>query len=280
MSTLKFIPKANLLFNKLRNQNFTNASRCISTSLVNNCDADKKTWFSKFLTVRNIEAGTEAHSKLLADPDAIYELQVHDVQPDKMEQYLKICESKVNELQGKEKNTELVASFRVEIGNQDQCVNIWRYKNGYPTATKAHELLKSDKTLINLTSDEAKLLRKRENQLMAAFGFWGKTEPAVRNCNYEMRTYILKPGTMIEWGNNWARGIHYRQNKVAGYFSQLGQLYIAHHIWHYDDLQARKDVRESAWRKSGWDEIVAGTVPLIREMRSKWMVGNSFSPIR
>ena len=28
-----------------------------------------------------------------------------------------------------------------------------------------------------------------------------------------------------------ARGINYRQNKVAGYFSQIGQLYTVHHIW-------------------------------------------------
>lgn len=36
---------------------------------------------------------------------------------------------------------------------------------------------------------------------------------------------------MIEWGNNWARGINYRANKVAGFFSQIGQLYMVHHIW-------------------------------------------------
>lgn len=41
-------------------------------------------------------------------------------------------------------------------------------------------------------------------------------------------------GTMIEWGNNWARGINFRQtNNVAfaGFFSQIGRLYNVHHIW-------------------------------------------------
>lgn len=37
---------------------------------------------------------------------------------------------------------------------------------------------------------------------------------------------------MIEWGNNWARGITFRKsNAVAGFFSQIGQLYMVHHIW-------------------------------------------------
>lgn len=101
---------------------------------------------------------------------------------------------------------------------------------------------------------------------------------------------------MIEWGNNWARGIQFRQkNAVAGFFSQIGQLYMVHHIWSivffvfsvinflfagYEDLEARKETRESAWSKPGWDECVAYTVPLIREMRSRWMKPNAFSPIK
>lgn len=39
---------------------------------------------------------------------------------------------------------------------------------------------------------------------------------------------------MIEWGNNWARAINYRQNNeeaFAGFFSQIGKLYNVHHIW-------------------------------------------------
>jgi hypothetical protein len=109
----------------------------------------------------------------------------------------------VNELQQKEKKSELVASFKVDIGDQDQVVNIWRYNSGYPTASRVHQLLRSDSQLSSLVRDESRLLRKRENQVMVAFSFWGHAQPAIRNCNYEMRSYVLKPGTMIEWGNNW-----------------------------------------------------------------------------
>lgn len=41
-------------------------------------------------------------------------------------------------------------------------------------------------------------------------------------------------GTMIEWGNNWARAINFRKNNdeaFAGFFSQIGRLYNVHHIW-------------------------------------------------
>ena len=51
---------------------------------------------------------------------------------------------------------------------------------------------------------------------------------------YEVRSYVLKPGTMIEWGNNWARAINYRsenEEAFAGFFSQIGRLYNVHHMW-------------------------------------------------
>lgn len=47
-------------------------------------------------------------------------------------------------------------------------------------------------------------------------------------------SYRLTPGTMIEWGNNWARAINFRKHNneaFAGFFSQIGRLYNVHHIW-------------------------------------------------
>lgn len=48
----------------------------------------------------------------------------------------------------------------------------------------------------------------------------------------------------------------------------------------YKDLQSRKETRESAWRSPGWDECVAYTVPLIREMHSRILNPTSFSPTK
>ncbi|GBN94583.1 Protein NipSnap, partial [Araneus ventricosus] len=140
---------------------------------------------------------------------------------------------------------------------------------------------REDQELKALSKDLVKNIISRNNQYMLPFSFWGDPEPQDRNSMYEMRSYVLKPGTMIEWGNNWARGINYRKRTaVAGFFSQIGQLYMVHHIWTYKDLLSRKEIREAAWRKPGWDECVAYTVPLIREMRSRWLRPCSFSPIK
>ncbi|XP_076336453.1 protein NipSnap-like [Tachypleus tridentatus] len=251
--------------------------RALSTS---KADQNSEGWLSKLLHVRKIDPGKDSHSRLLSDSDSVYELQIHDVKPDSMEPYLQGYEQWVQVLQEKCKTTELVGSWRVEIGDQDQVVHIWRH-NGYTNANEIFKLCDTDHDLKNLHQERVNYLRARQNQIMLAFSYWGHAQPAVRNCKYEMRSYILKPGTMIEWANNWARGINFRKaHAVAGYFSQIGQLYMVHHIWGYPDLQKRKEYREEAWRKPGWDECVAYTVPLIREMRSRWLTPNSFSPIK
>lgn len=39
---------------------------------------------------------------------------------------------------------------------------------------------------------------------------------------------------MIEWANNWVKGINYRrdfQQDVGGWFTQVGSLYVVYHLW-------------------------------------------------
>ena len=44
-----------------------------------------------------------------------------------------------------------------------------------------------------------------------------------------MRSYHLKPGTMVEWGNYWSKAIKLRDYQhteaYMGCFSQIGELY-------------------------------------------------------
>ncbi|XP_013925607.1 PREDICTED: protein NipSnap homolog 2 isoform X2 [Thamnophis sirtalis] len=127
------------------------------------------------------------------------------------------------------------------------------------------------------------MLLSRKNQLLLEFSFWN--EPTFRPGPniYELRSYQLRPGTMIEWGNYWARAIRIRQDDkeaVGGFFSQIGQLYMVHHLWAYKDLQTREDIRNSAWHKPGWDELVYYTVPLIQEMESRIMIPLKISPLQ
>lgn len=217
---------------------------------------------------------------MLSDKETIYEMQTHQVKPAFLNKYLSNYENHVK-LSQDLKIGELVGSWVVGIGDEDQVIHLWKYTGGYPIVDQSIKTLRQNPDIQKLLKERLECLRLRQSQFMLPFSYWPVPTPREGNNIYEIRSYCLKPGTMIEWGNNWARAINYRQHNdeaFAGFFSQIGRLYNVHHIWCYKDLQTRKETREAAWRKPGWDECVAYTVPLIREMDSRVLLPNKFSP--
>jgi len=243
---------------------------------------DRESWFSKILHVKRIEPQKESHSRLLSDKEVIYSLHTDDVKPECMESYVKNYGEFVQLATARnDLEAELIGSWVVDVGDLDQTLHLWRYINGYTSLNKANNIIKSDKEYSALTRERVKYVRKRHCQYLLSFSFWNAPKPRPAEHIYEVRSYILKPGTMIEWGNNWARAIHYRQNNseaFCGLFSQIGRLYNVHHFWVYKDLPSRKETREAAWQKPGWDECVAYTVPLIKEMDARILIPMPFSP--
>ena len=116
----------------------------------------------------------------------------------------------------------------------------------------------------NLNVDETKLnehIVRRANQICLSFSYFGIPQPRSKSEDqrnptiYEMRSYWLKPGTLIEWGNLWHKGVQHRPDaKVLGVFSQIGDLYNVHHMWTYKNFLHRKQMRTNAWAKPGWSE--------------------------
>lgn len=190
----------------------------------------------------------------------------------------------------------------MNVGDQDQALHLWKFTGGYDTIDTYNEILGKNAEFQKLNEEQGKIIRSRHLQYLLAFSYWPQILIRQPKNIYEIRSYALKPGTMIEWGNNWARAVNFRKNNneaFAGFFSQIGRLYNVHHIWcklrlafiplkiylclyvflaGYEDLNSRKETRESAWRSPGWDECVAYTVPLIREMHCRIMVPTEFSP--
>ena len=79
---------------------------------------------------------------------------------------------------------------------------MWRYKN-YHEYNETFNKLRSDQNYQEFGNKLSKLINQRQNQICLSFTFWGEPSPRSQNHIYEMRSYALKPGTLIEWGNNW-----------------------------------------------------------------------------
>ncbi|XP_018568372.1 protein NipSnap [Anoplophora glabripennis] len=240
-------------------------------------------WLSKIF-VRKIEPTKESHSRMLSDKEIIYSLQTHNYRPDSKKAYLSNVKNTVDFIKTQpslKNDVELVGSWTVNVGDQDQALHLWKFTGGYEKIDDYNEISGKSEEAQKLNEEQGRIVRSRHLQYLLAFSYWPQILQREPSNIYEIRSYALKPGTMIEWGNNWARAINYRKNNdeaFAGFFSQIGRLYNVHHIWCYHNLTARKETRESAWRSPGWDECVAYTVPLIREMHCRIMVPTEFSP--
>ncbi len=121
-----------------------------------------------------------------------------------------------------------------------------------------------------------------------------------------MRSYRLRPGSLLEWEAAWRRGIEARkkfvvsifhppacllddissrlgtdvktgnQQPAGAWFAQVGELHEVHHLWQYPDMATRKATREQAWNVGGWADTVQETVKLAKQMKSTILV--SLSP--
>uniref|UniRef100_A0A8C7ZJG3 Nipsnap homolog 1 (C. elegans) n=1 Tax=Oryzias sinensis TaxID=183150 RepID=A0A8C7ZJG3_9TELE len=245
-----------------------------------------KGWL-RSLFVQKVDARKDAHSNLLSkkETSSLYKIQFHDVKPECLDAYNGLEAEVQKKLhQDQDFPCEVVGSWNTWYGEQDQAVHLWRYRGGYPALTECLQKLRANKEYLEFRRERSKMLISRRNQLLLEFSFWNEPLPRRGPNIYELRTYNLKVcGTKDDSSHNRARAIKYRQSNneaVGGFFSQIGDLYVVHHLWAYESLQSREETRNSAWRKEGWDVNVYYTVPLIRSMESRIMIPTESSPLQ
>ncbi|KAL5036332.1 hypothetical protein BDEG_24272 [Batrachochytrium dendrobatidis JEL423] len=255
--------------------------------------ASVKSMFNSILRGAPNKEGNEpeelsvTYSKLMARGKYVHELQVHNVKPEAMDDYIALTAEHYPRI-GKDQGSEvkLFGSWTTEIGELDQAIHIWQY-NHYPGYIQTKKILAQDQVYQDFQRRLRPMLRSRENQIMLEFAFW-KSATAVtlpkepsKNSIYELRTYLLQPGKMLEWEQQWRRGLEARSKfvqPIGAWFSQLGHLNYVHHMWAYPDLQVRKEMREKAWEVEGWSQTVHKTVQLIDHMQARIVTPLPYSP--
>ncbi|KAJ7293060.1 hypothetical protein C8J57DRAFT_1268007 [Mycena rebaudengoi] len=219
------------------------------------------------------------HSRLVGRGKYIHGIEVHRVKPDKTEEYKKAAEKYYLGVKNDpDLRTKLTGNWEVIIGEQDTFIHILEYE-GYE---KTSQLLRST-THLQAYQEMAPFLNSRSSQLSQEFAFLPTAPPHAEGGIFELRSYQLKPGTLLEWEHTWRRGIEARRKfvePVGAWFSQVGRLHQVHHLWQYPSLDARKHVREEAWQIDGWAETVSKTSQLTKFMDAFIMRPLPFSPLQ
>lgn len=226
----------------------------------------------------------QSFSKVLMRGKYVHELVTHKVDPAKACDYVDLITNVYPRIAQNDKNeVHLVGSWRTVIGDTDTYTHIWEYK-GYPGFHRTQNIVHEDPMYLEFLANLRPCLRSRESSIIQEFSFWGGTAaPRQLGGIFELRTYDLKPGMLLDWEQHWRKGIECRRQvmePVGAWFSQLGSLNRVHHLWQFADLEHRKLSREKCWELPGWAETTHETVKLVDRMESTILVPLPFSPLR
>jgi len=147
------------------------------------------------------------------------------------------------------------------VGPLDMFTHIWEYR-GYPGYDMTVARQETQGYYQAYRKEVGSYLISRRSDLMQEFAFWNTVPPRALGGIFELRTYGLKPGKLLEWEGHWRKGLEVRKNfmePIGAWFTQIGTLNRVYHIWQFPgtpmlnglcanlDLQYRKESRERCW---------------------------------
>ncbi|MEO2141229.1 MAG: NIPSNAP family protein [bacterium] len=72
---------------------------------------------------------------------------------------------------------------------------------------------------------------------------------------YEVRTYVLKPGSVATFEENFAAALPHREkySKLGAFWhTEIGPLNQVIHVWPYESVEERNSIREEAGKDPSW----------------------------
>jgi hypothetical protein len=115
----------------------------------------------------------------------------------------------------KSSKVNLVGSWRTEVGDCDTFVHIWEYQRyaGYHQSLNA---IQNHPEFAEFDYKLKKLIKSKRTSLMQEFSFWPTTSPRKLGGVFELRTYTLHPGNLLEWEHHWRKGLEARKEVMEG----------------------------------------------------------------
>ncbi|KAL9021303.1 MAG: hypothetical protein Q9185_001508 [Variospora sp. 1 TL-2023] len=224
----------------------------------------------------------KSFSQVLARGKYVHSIVFHTVKPKKVDEYVELVGAWYPKMAKIESNhVNLVGSWRTEVGDCDTFVHIWEYQRYQGYHASLHSIA-SHPDFPAFDRKLKQLITHKQSSLMQEFSFWPTTPPRQLGGLFELRSYTLHPGNLLEWETHWRKGLKARREVMEGvgaWFVQIGDLNTVHHLWQFANLEERKARREMSWGVEGWGDTVHKTVPLIQTMKSRVLVPMPWSPV-
>ena len=176
----------------------------------------------------------------------------------------------------REKHSKLTACWHTEIGPLNQIIHVWAYEDMKHRA-EVRAAAAAEPGWPPPGDDEH--IVTMETEIVIPAPFQQPIEPGHHGNFYEMRYYDTLPNTMPEimevWGAKLPGRLKYSPLFFCGY-TEMGSLNRLIHIWAYEDMKQRSEIRAAAVAAGDWPPA---TGKFLISMNNKIMVPSSFSPV-
>jgi NIPSNAP protein len=211
----------------------------------------------------------------------IYEMRTYDLKPRSLPE----VEQRFGEAYEKRKKySELAAFWHTEIGPLNQIIHVWGYKD-MEERNRIREAAVKDGVW---PPKIAEFIASQKSEIMVPFSFMKEFPKGKQGPFFEIRTYHFAGGELPVIKKNWesAIGVRLEFGPVTAVWScELGKVNTFQHIWPYNSLNQREEIRQKAQATGLWPAGKKAVKEGGRDynliaQENKIVVPSSFSPLQ
>lgn len=210
----------------------------------------------------------------------IHELRTYTFHPGKLPEYLKLAEEKGRPIRGNDYGVNL-GYWTTDIGTLNQIWHLWEYESLDAREALRVKLSKNEAWRNEYTSKIRHLIQKQEIRFLnPATEF---KAPSGEGHVYELRHYQTQTGKAPEFLKRFKEIMPVREK-----YSDLVCLWHCEapfpnnimHLWAYDDLKARADIRAKVAADPDWQKFLGVGPTLLANMESIILLPTNYSPLK
>ena len=204
----------------------------------------------------------------------IYEIRTYRIAPRSLAE----VEKRFGEAyEYRKKYSELFAFWHTEVGLLNEIVHVWPYRDLAERERIRAEAAKDPKWNPGI----GEFIRDMSSEIIAPFSFVPPARPGKIGPVFELRYYTLKPRTLGEVAKRWEGALPERTKLspiVLAGGVEFGRANGFVHIWAYQSMDQRMQVRSEASKKGIWPPPGGGDHLLSQE--NKLLLPSAFSPLQ
>ena len=177
----------------------------------------------------------------------------------------------------RKKYSPLSAFWHTEIGPLNEIIHVWPFQDLGERARVRAEVSKAP----NWPPQIAEFVLSMNSEILVPFPFSPQLTPGKIGPFYEMRIYTVKIGSLPDIMKAWEAKLPERVKlsplAVVGNVD-LGEVTRSIHVWAYNSLQQREEVRAKARQMGVWPP--GGAPGRLLTQANKIMMPSAFSPMQ